>query len=229
MIARARGLAHGFDQPGSPGHRIELFESLAFDVHAGQSLAIMGRSGTGKSTLLTGLALFHPFDRGSYSLGGMETAHATEAECSSLRARTIGLVFQDFRLLPNLSALQNVEYGLILAGHNSRDARRLATQSLESVGLSNRLSALPRTLSGGERQRVAIARALAKKPRLVLADEPTGALDTATAAGVLDLLLEATRAHAALVLVTHDPTVAARCSAAVTLTPSGLQPVDRVV
>jgi putative ABC transport system ATP-binding protein len=185
---------------------------------AGDSIAVRGRSGSGKTTLLRALGLLTPFDTGMHHLLGTDVRAAGDRRCSRLRAREIGFVFQDFQLLPRLTATQNVEYGCVLAGIGGHARRRATREALRRVGLSDRLQSRPAHLSGGEQQRVAIARALVKKPRLVLADEPTGALDSRTADVVMDLLLQATaELGAALVLVTHDDNMAKQCTRQVEL------------
>lgn len=194
------------------GDIVELLTGASLQVAPCTTVAIMGRSGAGKSTLLRALGLFQPFDAGTYTLLGRDVRGLSDRACSTLRARHIGFVFQEFRLIPHLSATANVETAATLAGLPLRTRRREAHRALDLVGLSHRLHAKPRTLSGGEQQRVSLARALVKRPSLILADEPTGALDEATAGSVLDLLGDAIAAsRAAMVVVTHDPMVAARC------------------
>jgi putative ABC transport system ATP-binding protein len=194
------------------GDHLTLLNDVNLAVRTAESVAIRGRSGSGKSTLLRALGLFTPFDTGRHRLLGTDVRAATDRQCSRLRARRIGFVFQDFRLLPNLTALQNVEYGCLLAGMVGRRGARAAREALERVGLANRIHSRPSRLSGGEQQRVSIARALVKSPALVLADEPTGSLDPDTAQLVLRILLDAvTDLGAALVMVTHDNTIAGRC------------------
>jgi ABC-type lipoprotein export system ATPase subunit len=203
-----RGASKGFRLPG--GRHLTLLDDVGLTVRPGESVAIRGRSGSGKTTLLRALGLFVPFDTGEHRVLGVDVRTAGDRRCSRLRARSIGFVFQDFRLLPALTAAQNVEYACILAGVRRRD-RRVA-EALDRVGLADRRQSRPARMSGGEQQRVAIARALVKQPSLVLADEPTGSLDPATAEVIIDLLLDAVTAlGATLVLVTHDESVAKRC------------------
>ncbi len=200
------------------GSQLDILREVSFEAADGESIAVRGRSGSGKTTLLRALGLLTPFDTGAHHLLGTDVRAAGDRRCSRLRAQAIGFVFQDFRLLPRLTATQNVEYGCILAGIG-RQARRKATrEALHRVGLSERLQSRPGHLSGGEQQRVAIARALVKKPKLVLADEPTGSLDSHTADVVMELLLQATaELGAALVLVTHDDNMAKQCGRQVEL------------
>jgi putative ABC transport system ATP-binding protein len=210
LVIDAVGLHKSFRARG--GGVTDLLSDASLRVEPGTTVAVMGRSGVGKSTLLRALGLFQPFDAGSYWLLGSDVAGLSDRACSALRARHIGFVFQEFRLLPHLSATGNVETAAAIAGLRPRARRREAHRALDLVGLSHRLRASPRTLSGGEQQRVALARALVKRPSLILADEPTGALDDATAGAVLDILREGVAAsEAAMVVVTHDPVVATRC------------------
>ena len=189
---------------------LRLLRGIDLAVGAGESVAIRGRSGAGKTTLLRALGLFIPFDGGSHQLLGMDVRTAGDRRCSRMRARSIGFIFQDFRLLPNLTAAQNVEYAGLLAGLRNR--RRAVRDSLARVGLAERARNRPSQLSGGEQQRVSIARALVKQPGLLLADEPTGALDPDTADSVMALLLgAAAELGSALIVVTHDDRVAAQC------------------
>ena len=210
FVIDAVGLAKSFRARG--GGVTELLSDASLQVAPWTSVAVTGRSGVGKSTLLRALGLFQPFDAGSYRLLGSDVSGLSDRACSALRAKHIGFVFQEFRLLPHLTATGNVETAAAIAGLPARTRRREAHRALELVGLSHRLRASPRTLSGGEQQRVALARALVKRPSLILADEPTGALDDTTAAAVLEILRDAVAVSAAgLVVVTHDPVVAQAC------------------
>lgn len=189
---------------------LQLLRGIDLTVRAGESVAIQGRSGAGKTTLLRALGLFIPFDGGSHRLLGLDVRISADRRWSRMRARSIGFIFQDFRLLPNLTAAQNVEYAALLAGLRNR--RQAVRDSLGRVGLTGRVRNRPGQLSGGEQQRVSIARALVKQPALLLADEPTGALDTETAEAVMSLLLGAAAdLGSALIVVTHDDRVAEQC------------------
>ena len=216
----AEGLSRGFGERES---RLELFSGLSLALDAGEAVAIVGPSGCGKSTLLHILAGLDRPDAGRVVVDGRDwEALAPEAK-ARWRGEAIGFVFQLHHLLPELTAEENVALPLFLAGTADGAARAAARELLARVGLERRAATLPRVLSGGERQRVAIARAVARRPRLLLCDEPTGSLDAAHAAGVLDLLLGEARERAgALLLVTHDPGVAARCGTVLTLSPDGL-------
>jgi putative ABC transport system ATP-binding protein len=191
------------------GGMLAILDGIDFTVPAGMALAITGSSGSGKSTLLGLLAGLDVPSAGSVTLAGRDLFALDEDGRARLRANHVGFVFQSFQLLPNLTALENVMLPLELAGQPARDA---ALAMLQRVGLGDRLHHYPRTLSGGEQQRVSLARAFVVKPDLLFADEPTGSLDAATGARVIDLIFELHREHGAtLVLVTHDASLAARC------------------
>lgn len=189
---------------------LQLLDDVSLAVAAGDSLAIIGASGSGKSTLLGILAGLDTPSAGHISLDGHELTALDEEGRARLRAQLVGFVFQSFQLLPGLTALENVMLPLELQGRS--DARALASTFLERVGLAARLHHQPRQLSGGEQQRVAIARAFANHPRILFADEPTGNLDSATGARVIELLFELNREQGTtLVLVTHEARLAGRC------------------
>lgn len=177
-------------------------------VYEGEFLAIMGPSGSGKSTLMNIIGLLDRPTSGDYSLNGKQVEELKEKELARVRNEEIGFVFQQFFLLSKLSALQNVELPLIYAGVGASKRRQLAKQFLEKVELSERMKHLPSELSGGQKQRVAIARALVNNPSIILADEPTGALDTKTSIQIMDLLTELNREGKTIVMVTHEPEVA---------------------
>lgn len=215
-VVEIEDASKGFVLP--TGESITVLQSVSLRVDRGESIAVMGRSGAGKSTLLRALGLFSRFDSGSLRFLGRDLNREGDRERSRLRARAIGFVFQDFRLLPRLTAQANVEYACLLAGVPRRRRRTLARQTLDAVGLGKRLTSRPAQLSGGEQQRVAVARALVKEPALILADEPTGALDAATADEVLSLLVATTHAYgASLIMVTHDASNAAKATRVLTL------------
>lgn len=189
-----------------------ILHDIDLDVHAGASVAILGRSGSGKSTLLSLLGLLDRPSRGTFRLLGNDVASLSDAAAAAMRGAEIGFVFQRFFLLPRLTAVENVELALVHGRAPSGRKRRTALEALDRLGLADRATHEPARLSGGEQQRVAIARALVNRPALILADEPTGALDPATADGVVAAILAQAREQgAALVLVTHDAQVAARC------------------
>jgi putative ABC transport system ATP-binding protein len=189
---------------------VHALRGVSLEVEAGEHVAIVGPSGSGKSTLLNILGCLDRPSSGSYHLAGQEVASLPEARLSTLRRHHIGFVFQFFHLLGRLSALANVEVPMLFAGVDRGERRRRASRALVAVGLGHRLHHRPEQLSGGERQRVAIARAVAMGPRVLLADEPTGNLDRASATEVMALLEEMNRCGLTLIVVTHDPAVARR-------------------
>ena len=216
----AESLARGF---GEGEARLDLFSGLSLTLGAGEAVAIVGPSGCGKSTLLHLLAGLDRPDAGRVVVDGRDWEALAPEPKAKWRGEAVGFVFQLHHLLPELTAEENVALPLFLAGTPDSVARASARELLARVGLVRQAGSLPRVLSGGERQRVAIARAVIRRPRLLLCDEPTGSLDAAHAADVLELLLGAARERAgALLLVTHDPSVAARCGTVLTLSPGGL-------
>ena len=187
---------------------LNVLKGIDLTVYEGEFLAIMGPSGSGKSTLMNIIGLLDRPTSGDYSLNGKQVEELKEKELARVRNEEIEFVFQQFFLLSKLSALQNVELPLIYAGVGASKRRQLAKQFLEKVELSERMKHLPSELSGGQKQRVAIARALVNNPSIILADEPTGALDTKTSIQIMDLLTELNREGKTIVMVTHEPEVA---------------------
>lgn len=195
---------------------LTILDRLSVKIQAGESVAIIGASGSGKTTLLSLLAGLDLPDDGEVRLSGQALGTLDEDGRAALRAGRVGFVFQSFQLLSGLTALENVMLPAELA--NRADAEASARDTLARVGLAGRLGHYPYQLSGGEQQRVAIARAFATQPEILFADEPTGNLDSATGARIVDLLFELNRdGGATLVLVTHDPALAARCDRALRL------------
>jgi len=189
---------------------LTILHEISFAVTSGEAVAIVGASGSGKSTLLGLMAGLDLPSSGSVRLGGQDLAALDEDGRAALRGRLLGFVFQSFQLLPALTALENAMLPLELAGR--ADARATAEAMLARVGLAARLGHYPKHLSGGEQQRVALARAFATRPQLLLADEPTGNLDAATGAQVIDLMFDMNaEAGTTLILVTHDEALAHRC------------------
>lgn len=187
---------------------LNVLKGIDLTVYEGEFVAIMGPSGSGKSTLMNIIGLLDKPTSGDYSLNGTQVEELKEKQLAKVRNQEIGFVFQQFFLLSKLSALQNVELPLVYAGVNSSKRRQLAKQFLEKVELSERMKHLPSELSGGQKQRVAIARALVNNPSIVLADEPTGALDTKTSDQIMQLLTELNREGKTIVMVTHEPEIA---------------------
>ncbi|WP_205401653.1 ABC transporter ATP-binding protein [Streptococcus lutetiensis] len=187
---------------------LNVLKGIDLTVYEGEFVAIMGPSGSGKSTLMNIIGLLDRPSSGDYSLNGTQVEELKEKELAKVRNQEIGFVFQQFFLLSKLSALQNVELPLVYAGVNSSKRRQLAKQFLEKVELSERMKHLPSELSGGQKQRVAIARALVNNPSIILADEPTGALDTKTSDQIMQLLTELNREGKTIVMVTHEPEIA---------------------
>jgi len=192
------------------GEVVHALDDVSFVVERGEYLAIVGPSGSGKSTLMNVLGCLDSPDGGAYWLDGVRVSGRSDAELARVRNREIGFVFQTFNLLARATALRNVELPLLYAGVSAEDRRRRAQASLERVGLGNRVHHRPNELSGGQRQRVAIARALVMGPSLLLADEPTGNLDSRTGQEVLALFEALHDEGHTIVIVTHDPEIAAR-------------------
>jgi putative ABC transport system ATP-binding protein len=196
-------------------YRTEMVETYALrdfnlTVKEGEFVAVTGPSGSGKTTFLTIAGLLEAFSGGSYKLDGIDVSRMGDAERSRIRNQKIGFIFQAFNLIPDLNVLDNIEVPLRYRGFNGAERRKRAADALARVGLSARGKHYPAELSGGQQQRVAIARALAGEPRLLLADEPTGNLDSSMARSVMELLEELHRDGATIVMVTHDPQLAAR-------------------
>ena len=205
-VVELRQVSRSF--PGTPP--VHALREATTTIATGEHVAIVGPSGSGKSTLLHVLGLLDRPTAGSYLLDGIDTADLDDGERAGLRARRLGFVFQAFHLLPHRSAIENVMLGELYRAGRRAARRERAVAALHRVGLGHRVDAHPTTLSGGERQRVAIARALVGAPSLLLADEPTGNLDTATTGSILDLLGELHASGLTLVVITHDDDVARR-------------------
>ena len=188
---------------------LQVLKNINLQVEEGEFLAIMGPSGSGKSTLMNIIGMLDRPSSGTYHLDGKEVARLGEKKLAKVRNQEIGFVFQQFFLLSKLNALQNVELPLIYAGVSQSKRKALAEQYLEKVELGTRMHHLPSELSGGQKQRVAIARALVNRPSIILADEPTGALDTKTGEQIMELLVELNKEGKTIIMVTHEPEIAA--------------------
>ena len=185
-------------------------KSFTLEIDEGDFVAVTGPSGSGKTTFLNIAGLLESFDGGQYTLDGVDVAHLGDRDLSALRNEKIGFIFQSFNLIPDLNVFDNVDVPLRYRGFSAGERRRRIEAALERVGLAGRPKHLPSQLSGGQQQRVGIARALAGEPRFLLADEPTGNLDSQMASGVLELLEEINAAGTTIVMVTHDSELAER-------------------
>jgi putative ABC transport system ATP-binding protein len=199
------------------GEVVRALDGVSFTISRGEWVGIVGQSGSGKSTLMNLIGCLDTPTSGVYQLNGSDVEGLSDDALADLRNREIGFVFQTFQLLPRATALQNVELPLVYRGVSRRERRARAALALESVGLGNRMHHQPNELSGGQRQRVAVARALVGSPSLLLADEPTGNLDTATGEEIIRLFGELHARGHTIVLVTHEPRLAARCPRAIRL------------
>jgi putative ABC transport system ATP-binding protein len=199
------------------GEEVRALDGVSFEIRRGEWVAVVGQSGSGKSTLMNLIGALDTPSSGRYRINGRDVQGLSDDELADLRNNEIGFVFQTFQLLPRSTALANVELPLVYRGLPRRERREKAAQALEAVGLSNRTHHKPNELSGGQRQRVAIARALVGEPSLLLADEPTGNLDSATGEEIIRLFGELHRRGHTILLVTHEPKLAARCPRAIRL------------
>ena len=188
---------------------VPVLKDVCFTVEEGEYVSIMGPSGSGKSTLMNIIGCLDVPSAGTYLLNGESVSEKSDSEMSKLRNSTIGFVFQNFNLLPRETALENVALPLLYGGVGRRARTERARQALEDVGLGDRLTFFPTQLSGGQKQRVAIARAMVGKPKLLLADEPTGALDTASGKQIMELFRELNKQGVTIVMITHEPEIAA--------------------
>lgn len=214
--------------PLPDGTLLHILRGINLEAEAGSHISIVGRSGTGKSTLLNIIGLLDQPNSGSYMLDGVDTRTLSESKRAALRGERFGFVFQQFNIFPTRTALENVEIPLLYANDSTFWGRRqLAAQMLERVGLGDRLDSYPAQMSGGEQQRIAIARCLVRRPAVILADEPTGALDPDTGSSVMSLLEEVAREqNSALIVITHDMKVAQRATQIYTLSEGVLHDVN---
>ena len=186
---------------------LQVLKNISFKVDEGEFLAIMGSSGSGKSTMMNILACLDSQYEGTYILDGIDISKLTENQLSEIRNKKIGFIFQSFNLLPRLSALENVELPLVYSSVPKAERHKRAAELLEMVGLKDRMHHKPNELSGGQRQRVAIARALVNDPSIILADEPTGNLDSKSEEEIIEILQELNRTGKTIVIVTHEPNI----------------------
>ena len=216
IVADLRKLSKTYFKPdGSP--LVKALREVDLQIETGQYIAIMGASGSGKSTLMNMLGCLDRPTTGSYLLDGRDISAMDDDELSRVRREKIGFVFQAFNLISQLNAIENVEVPLFYHGVHRHERNRRAVERLEAVGLGDRLTHRPAELSGGEQQRVAIARALINNPSIIMADEPTGNLDSKTGAAILALLAELHQRGMTILVVTHDPRVADQCQRIITL------------
>jgi putative ABC transport system ATP-binding protein len=190
------------------GETVHALNNVSLNIDKGEFLAIIGPSGSGKSTLMNMIGCLDRPDSGEYYLDGKEIGQMNDNNLATIRNQKIGFIFQNFNLLTKLTALENVELPLIYSGTSTKERREIALESLANVGLKERAGHMPSQLSGGQQQRVAIARALAGNPSILLADEPTGALDSKTSSEILQLMKELNEAGNTIILITHDLSIA---------------------
>ena len=214
-VIEARGLWKVYE---TGSNQVQALRGVDLSIEAGEIVAFMGPSGCGKTTLLNCVSSLDEFTAGEVLVDGRQISEMSDRERTKMRAQRLGFVFQSFNLLPVLSAVENVELPLLMNDIAPKEARGRALSALESVGLRDWAGHLPAELSGGEQQRVTIARAFVHEPALILADEPTGNLDTSTSGVVIDLLVDLNRSHGiTFLLVTHEEEIARQCTRIVTI------------
>jgi putative ABC transport system ATP-binding protein len=192
--------------------KVEALKGIDLEIEAGEFVAIVGPSGSGKSTLMNLLGCLDTPTEGTYEIGGDNVAGVTRDELAEIRNRRVGFVFQNFNLLPHISAQENVELPMLFGGVPPRERRQRAAELLTRVGLGDRLDHKPTELSGGQMQRVAIARSLAMNPDIIVADEPTGNLDTSSGTDIMSIFNDLWKTGRTLIIITHDPALAKRAS-----------------
>ncbi|MBU5655080.1 ABC transporter ATP-binding protein [Corynebacterium aurimucosum] len=215
-LIEMRGIVKRFNE--GLDSELTVIPGLDFSVDEGEFVAVVGQSGSGKSTLMNIIGLLDRPTAGEYQLAGVDALALGDDKLASFRGQKIGFIFQNFNLIGRMSALKNVEMPMVYAGVSSHERTQRAEELLEMVGMGDRMNHLPNELSGGQKQRVAVARALANQPEILLADEPTGALDSQTGRMVMDLFHELHRTHGKTILfITHNPELADECSRTVTM------------
>lgn len=205
MVFELRNIFKDYMQGKEP---VPVLKDISMNVDDGEYVAIMGPSGSGKSTLMNIIGCLDKQTSGDFLFDGADIARCSDRQLSDIRNRKIGFVFQNFNLLPRQSALENVELPLLYAGIGKKKRREMAKDALKRVGLEDRMKFMPTQLSGGQKQRVAIARAIVNRPKLLLADEPTGALDTKSGDDVMELFEELNKDGVTIVMITHEPEIA---------------------
>src|SRR3954463_8138212 len=216
VVASVQNLSKIYRKPGT-NVEVHALRTINLDFEQGQFTAIMGASGSGKSTLMNVLGCLDQPTSGQYILGGQDISSLPDDELSEIRSRRIGFIFQNFNLIQQLTVLENLEVPMFYLGIPPEQRRKRAMKLADKVGLTERLDHRPMQLSGGQQQRVCIARALITEPLILLADEPTGALDSKTGVQILALFDELVAQGKTIIIVTHDPTVAHRCQRVITL------------
>ncbi|HCT9181668.1 ABC transporter ATP-binding protein [Corynebacterium sp. HMSC059E07] len=215
-LIEMRGIVKRFNE--GLDSELTVIPGLDFNVEEGEFVAVVGQSGSGKSTLMNIIGLLDRPTAGEYQLAGVDALALGDDKLASFRGQKIGFIFQNFNLIGRMSALKNVEMPMVYAGVSAHERTQRAENLLEMVGMADRMNHLPNELSGGQKQRVAVARALANQPDILLADEPTGALDSQTGRMVMDLFHELHRTHGKTILfITHNPELADECSRTVTM------------
>src|SRR6476619_6110809 len=216
LVASVQDLSKIYSKPGT-GVEVAALRSINIDFVEGEYTAIMGASGSGKSTLMNILGCLDRPTHGRYVLGGDDVSEMPDDLLSEIRSRRIGFIFQNFNLIPQLTVLENLEVPMFYLGYPPAQRRKRAMELAEKVGLADRADHRPMQLSGGQQQRVCIARAMVNDPLILLADEPTGALDSKTGQQILELFDELVASGRTIILVTHDPGVAMRCQRVIQL------------
>ena len=227
-VASVRNLSKIYRKPGT-SVEVPALRNVSLDFEEGEFTAVMGASGSGKSTLMNIIGCLDQPTAGQYVLGGIDVSQLHDDALSEIRSRQIGFIFQNFNLIQQLTVLENIEVPMFYLGIPPLERRRRANELAELVGLADRAGHRPMELSGGQQQRVCIARALINEPLILLADEPTGALDSKTGQQVLELFDELVSDGKTIILVTHDPTVAHRCHRVIHLYDGEVQRDERVV